>query len=344
MPAPISAEVAALLEQAETANVGHWRRWGFCDRGIQPLLRRRRVAGTAVTVAIPGPDSTLLHHAPGLLRPGDILVVDRLGDGRHACWGGGVTVAAKAAGARAGVVDGPCTDMEEIEASDFPMWCRGMAPITTRIYPEAAARTSADPADKALVIPVDWNEMVKLRDAWTQRWRREVIPAVQGVSLSVPRGSLIALLGPSGCGKTTTLRMVAGLERPDRGRVLVDGRDVIGLTESVMPYALLALLAGFGRLDPRLEEAASTLGARPLAAFWAVTVPLTLPAAAGPWLLAFVLGVSAFITPKLMGGGRVFTLATEIYDAATQTLDWPAASALSICVLVLLALILAVQA
>lgn len=134
MPAPISAEVAALLEQTETATVGHWRHWGFCNRAIQPLLRKRRVAGTAVTLAIPGPDSTLLHHALGLLRPGDILVVDRLGDDRHACWGGGVTVAAKAAGARAGVVDGPCTDMEEIEASDFPMWCRGMAPITTRIY------------------------------------------------------------------------------------------------------------------------------------------------------------------------------------------------------------------
>ncbi len=55
------------------------------------------------------------------------------------------------------------------------------------------------------------------------------IPVVQGVSLSVPRGSMIVLLGPSGCGKTTTLRMVAGLERPDRGRVLVDGRDVTRL-------------------------------------------------------------------------------------------------------------------
>lgn len=134
MPVALSTEVVALLERTETAMVGHWRHWGFCDRGIQPLLRRRRVAGTAVTLMIPGADSTLLHHALGLLRPGDILVVDRLGDDRHACWGGGVTVAAKAAGAKAGVVDGPCTDMEEIEASDFPVWCRGMAPITTRIY------------------------------------------------------------------------------------------------------------------------------------------------------------------------------------------------------------------
>jgi 4-hydroxy-4-methyl-2-oxoglutarate aldolase len=134
MPTQLSAEVVALLEQTETATVGHWRHWGFCDRRIQPLLRRKRVAGTAVTVAIPGPDSTLLHHALGLLRPGDILLVDRLGDDRHACWGGGVTVAAKAAGAKAGVVDGPCTDLEEVEASDFPLWCRGIAPITTRIY------------------------------------------------------------------------------------------------------------------------------------------------------------------------------------------------------------------
>ena len=133
MPDQLSAEVVALLEQTETATVGHWRHWGFVNRRVQPLLRRRRIAGTAVTVMIPGPDSTLLHHALGLLRPGDVLVVDRLGDDRHACWGGGVTVAAKAAGAKGGVVDGPCTDLEEIEASDFPMWARGMAPITTRI-------------------------------------------------------------------------------------------------------------------------------------------------------------------------------------------------------------------
>ena len=134
MPAQLSAEVVALLELTETATIGHWRHWGFVDRDVRALLRGRRVAGTAVTVQIPGPDSTILHHALGLLRPGDVLVVDRLGDTRHACWGGGVTVAAKAAGAKAGVVDGPCTDLEEVEASAFPLWGRGIAPITTRIY------------------------------------------------------------------------------------------------------------------------------------------------------------------------------------------------------------------
>ena len=132
MPTPISAEVIGLLEQAETATIGHTRLWGFCDRRIQPLLRRKRVAGTAVTLAMPGPCCTLLYHALGLLRPGDVLVIDRLGDDRHACWGGWATLAAKAAGAVAGVVDGPGTDLMEIEDSDFPVWCRGLASITTR--------------------------------------------------------------------------------------------------------------------------------------------------------------------------------------------------------------------
>ena len=56
-----------------------------------------------------------------------------------------------------------------------------------------------------------------------------VAPAVDGISLQVPRGSLTTLLGPSGCGKTTTLRMIAGLESPTQGRILIDGTDVTAL-------------------------------------------------------------------------------------------------------------------
>lgn len=134
MPPPVPREALAMLARVETATIGHWRHLGFMHRGIQPLLRGHRVTGTAITLAIPGPDSTLLHHALGLLRPGDVLVVDRLGDDRHACWGGAVTLAAKAAGAVAGIVDGPCTDLAEIEQSAFPVWARGIAPITTRLY------------------------------------------------------------------------------------------------------------------------------------------------------------------------------------------------------------------
>jgi iron(III) transport system ATP-binding protein len=48
-------------------------------------------------------------------------------------------------------------------------------------------------------------------------------PAVDRLSLDVPRGTIVALLGPSGCGKTTTLRLVAGFEAPDAGEITIDG-------------------------------------------------------------------------------------------------------------------------
>ena len=50
--------------------------------------------------------------------------------------------------------------------------------------------------------------------------------AVRGIDLDIPPGEFFSLLGPSGCGKTTTLRLIAGFERPSAGRVLLDGRDV----------------------------------------------------------------------------------------------------------------------
>jgi iron(III) transport system ATP-binding protein len=56
------------------------------------------------------------------------------------------------------------------------------------------------------------------------------VTAVSAVGFSIARGTLVTLLGPSGCGKTSTLRLVAGLEHPSEGRILIDGQDVTHLS------------------------------------------------------------------------------------------------------------------
>src|SRR5271170_5981945 len=65
------------------------------------------------------------------------------------------------------------------------------------------------------------------------------LAAVDDVSLTIERGALFALLGPSGCGKTTLLRMIAGLETPDSGRIVIDGVDVTALPPYARPVNMM---------------------------------------------------------------------------------------------------------
>src|ERR1044071_6012272 len=87
------------------------------------------------------------------------------------------------------------------------------------------------------------------------------VTAVDSVSLSVRGGEFLTLLGPSGCGKTTLLRMIAGFEVPDTGRVILGGRDVTGVppyrrdvTTVFQQYALFPHLNVFDNVAFGLER------------------------------------------------------------------------------------------
>lgn len=77
---------------------------------------------------------------------------------------------------------------------------------------------------------------IEFRDVHKAYGRHEVVPSF---SLSVPHGAFVVMLGPSGCGKSTVLRMLAGLEKVSRGRILIGGREVQDETPSARGCAMV---------------------------------------------------------------------------------------------------------
>jgi putative ABC transport system ATP-binding protein len=77
--------------------------------------------------------------------------------------------------------------------------------------------------------------IVKLEAVSKSYWRdRLEIPVLQGIDLAIDRGDFLALMGPSGSGKTTLLNLIAGIDRPSAGQVIVSGQDISALSESAL--------------------------------------------------------------------------------------------------------------
>jgi regulator of RNase E activity RraA len=133
MPEQIDASLMQRLAKVETATVGHFRSGIFMPPDFRPVLAETSAVGTAVTLSLPGMDSTLLHYTMGLVRPGDVLVIDRGNDHVNACYGGFMATAAQVVGLAGVVIDGTATDPAELRRSGVPVWCRGISPVTTRI-------------------------------------------------------------------------------------------------------------------------------------------------------------------------------------------------------------------
>jgi ABC-type spermidine/putrescine transport system permease subunit I len=104
---------------------------------------------------------------------------------------------------------------------------------------------------------------------------------------------------------------------------------LVGMVHVLMPYLVFPVYAVMQRIDPNLMQAAHGLGAPGWRAFWRVYFPLTLPGVLSGASLVFILSMGFFITPVLLGGGRVMMIAVLIEQQVREFLNWEFAGALS---------------
>lgn len=109
---------------------------------------------------------------------------------------------------------------------------------------------------------------------------------------------------------------------------------VIGMVHVLLPYMVFPLYAVMRRIDPQLLGAAEGLGAPAWQVMRRIYLPLTLPGVLSGTTLVFVISLGFFITPALLGGGRVLMIGVLIERLVRQYLDWGLAAALSLIVLV----------
>jgi ABC-type spermidine/putrescine transport system permease subunit I len=109
---------------------------------------------------------------------------------------------------------------------------------------------------------------------------------------------------------------------------------LIGMVHVLLPYMVLPVYGAVRRVDPAIPAAAAGLGAPGWRIFWRIYIPLTLNGIFAGSVLVFVLSLGFFITPALLGGGRVIMIAVLIEQQVREALNWPFASALSAVLLV----------
>jgi putative spermidine/putrescine transport system permease protein/spermidine/putrescine transport system permease protein len=109
----------------------------------------------------------------------------------------------------------------------------------------------------------------------------------------------------------------------------------IGMVHIMLPFMVLPLYGAMRAISPEYMRAAASLGASPVQAFWQIFVPLALPGLTAGIVIVFVLCLGFYVTPALLGGGRVMMWSMQIERNVTYYADWGAASALGVVLLVL---------
>jgi ABC-type spermidine/putrescine transport system permease subunit I len=115
---------------------------------------------------------------------------------------------------------------------------------------------------------------------------------------------------------------------------------LIGMVHIMLPFLILPLYANMRAIDKDCMKAASSLGATPSRAFWTVFLPLSLPGLLAGLLIVFVLCLGFYVTPAILGGGKVIMAAMKISSNIELYFSWGAASALGVVLLVVTGIIL----
>uniref|UniRef100_UPI0035AE55B0 ABC transporter permease n=1 Tax=Aquabacterium sp. TaxID=1872578 RepID=UPI0035AE55B0 len=111
---------------------------------------------------------------------------------------------------------------------------------------------------------------------------------------------------------------------------------VLGMTYTYLPFMILPLYANLSKMDMRLLEAASDLGATPWTAFWKVTVPLSRAGIVAGAMLVFIPCVGEFVIPELLGGPETLMIGRVLWDEFFSNNDWPMASAVAVVMILLI--------
>jgi spermidine/putrescine transport system permease protein len=119
---------------------------------------------------------------------------------------------------------------------------------------------------------------------------------------------------------------------------------ITGLLYNYLPFMILAIYASVSRLNSDVLEASEDLGAPSWRTFVRVTLPLTLPGVTAGSVFVFVLSIGNFITPDLLGGGRLQMVGNLIYDQFLKARDWPFGSSLAFILIGIMLILLFLQA
>ena len=104
---------------------------------------------------------------------------------------------------------------------------------------------------------------------------------------------------------------------------------MLGIVYGYLPLMVFPIYVALEKLDKRLLEAASDLGAPPWRSFWQITLPLSLPGIATGSMLVFILLMGEFLIPQILGGGKVFFVGNALVDLFLQSRNWPFGAAVA---------------